>query len=172
MENFTQYVTVYMNSDLGTVDTESESRKEWAALYDGGDETNPIPFSDFYEEITHEVPVTITVDENVRPHGRISAKFKDFHGNIVEIWMTCVSHSRTDKNGLMNLWIKHGYMDHFIPETIAVDVFVTEESGDCYCKYNPQIRESDHRINFRWMLEWNDYNAEMIITATIRNAYR
>jgi hypothetical protein len=38
----------YQNRECGNILTYSEMLKEWADLYDGGDPTNPIPWTEYY----------------------------------------------------------------------------------------------------------------------------
>lgn len=39
---------IYMNNENGNVLTYKEMIKEWAELYDGGDDTNPVPLNEYY----------------------------------------------------------------------------------------------------------------------------
>lgn len=41
----------YQNRETGEVLTEPEARKQWAEEYDGGDDTNPVPFEEYYKEL-------------------------------------------------------------------------------------------------------------------------
>lgn len=172
MENFTQYITLYMNKEHGNILTKSEMLNEWEELYDGGDETNPIPWTEYYTEYTEEIPVEITVDNTTHPRPRIIGKFRNIHGENVEIWITAAEHERNRNNSLMNLWVKSGAMEKFIPETISTETFVTDDKGNCYRKYDPQIGIPgyDRAINFRWILEYTDYNVERTINQCVRLA--
>ena len=172
MENFTQHITLYMNKEYGNVLSYPEMLKEFAELYDGGDDTNPVAWDEYYVEFTEKIPVEITVDYTTHPRARIIGKFKNIHSENVEIWITATEHDKDEKNGLMNLWVKCGSLKKFIPETINAETFVTDYEGNCTRKYNPQIGIPgyDRAINFRWMLEYNENNVERIINQCVRLA--
>mgnify|MGYP003299759885 CR=1 FL=1 len=90
----------------------------------------------------------------------------------IVIELTVTEHDKGNKNGLMNLWIKHGYMTEFIPETINIMVYVYDESGNCWGKYNPQIIKGENKINFKWMLANTPENEKKIIREIKRRANR
>jgi len=77
--------------------------------------------------------------------------------------LTETEHDRTNKKGLMNLWVKSGLMERFIPKTINIATYVYEINGDCVGKYNPQIVPGKNKINFAWMLESTPENERKII---------
>ncbi len=41
----------YQNRETGEVLTEQEARKQWTEEYDGGDDTNPVPFDEYYDPV-------------------------------------------------------------------------------------------------------------------------
>lgn len=90
----------------------------------------------------------------------------------IVIELTVTEHDKGNKNDLMNLWIKHGYIKEFIPETINIMVYVYDEAGNCWGKYNPQIIKGENKINFKWMLANTPENEKKIIREIKRRANR
>jgi len=43
----------YKNRQTGEILTEQEARKQWKEDYDGGDDTNCIPFEEYYAEVLY-----------------------------------------------------------------------------------------------------------------------
>ena len=41
----------YKNRETGEILAEQEARKQWAEEYDGGDDTNPVPFDEYYDPV-------------------------------------------------------------------------------------------------------------------------
>lgn len=80
---------------------------------------------------------------------------------FVEI--TEFAHNKKSKTGLMSLWVKHGYLKTFIEKTLNVTVYVKDEEGNCYGKYNPQVYDHKCEINFEWMLEATPENEKKIL---------
>lgn len=73
---------------------------------------------------------------------------------------------------LPNLWKKHGYIDRILNTWIGVDVYVTDEAGNCRRAYDPTVWDNNgHRINFDWMLEDTPGNRSRIIAEICRRAY-
>ena len=96
--------------------------------------------------------------------------FTNNKGEKVEIWISNQPHDRHYKKDLMNQWVKAGYMPEFIAETLHVELFVTDENGNCYNRYNPQINYETWKIDFSWILEATAENINKILAEIERRA--
>lgn len=101
---------------------------------------------------------------------RYECEFTNNKGERVLLWINKTKHDRKFKRGLMNLWIKAGYMKKFIPETWNIDTYVYDSEGNCRRKYNPQITADGRKINFEWMIEATPENLQKIISEVERRA--
>lgn len=66
-------------------------------------------------------------------------------------------------------WKKRKWIDNNLTSWISVEVFATDEKGQCWGKYNPQETE-EHKINFKWVLEDTKQNRDKILTEITRLA--
>ena len=79
---------------------------------------------------------------------RYECEFTNNKGEKILLWINKTKHDRKAKRGLMNLWIKAGYMKKFIP----------------------QITADGRKINFEWMIEATPENLQKIISEVERRA--
>lgn len=90
--------------------------------------------------------------------------------NVVDnftIELTVCKHDLSDKNDMMNLWKKAGYIKETSPTHIAISTYHTEPDGRCYGRYN--IAHTAHsKINFDWVLPYTPGNAAQIIAECIK----
>lgn len=103
---------------------------------------------------------------------RYEHSFINSKGERVSVWISNVKHDKNNKNGLMNLWVKNGFLNDFINETLHVDTYVYDEKNNCSGKYNPQIIPGENKINFAWILPATPENISKIIKEVIRLANR
>lgn len=93
--------------------------------------------------------------------------FLSASGEQVLAVITSTEHDKDNKNGLMNIWVKHGCLKEFIPETLCVQVYATDAEGNCRGKYNPTEKPSEdgkgRQINFEWMLPATPENEAKIL---------
>lgn len=80
----------------------------------------------------------------------------------------------TDKS-LPVLWKRNGYTKNILENYISIDVYCYEENGNCYGRYNPQIKLSEDKkrnvINFDWLLTVNEKNLNKILGEVERLAF-
>lgn len=88
-------------------------------------------------------------------------------GDNFVIEVTLTQHDRKNKNDLANLWVKHGYLDRFLPTTAHIDTYYTDSEGRCSGKYNIQ-HTRDGKIDFNYMLEATQENIDYLISQCIR----
>ena len=74
------------------------------------------------------------------------------------------------KTSLPYLWYKHGYIDHILQTWWNMEVYVSDANGNCWGKYNPTVVEGQNKIDFNWMLEATDRNADRLIEECVRRA--
>ena len=70
------------------------------------------------------------------------------------------------ENSLPNLWKKYGFTDKILDSYYILDVYVIDENGYEYHKYNPQITKNidgNRSINFDYMLEVSEVNMYKLI---------
>lgn len=73
------------------------------------------------------------------------------------------------KGHLINLWYKEGFIKEKLENYWNVEVYVYDEKGNCYGKYNPQTHGT--KINFDWILEATKENKEQILNEIIKRTY-
>ena len=64
-------------------------------------------------------------------------------GERVSVWATRIVLDFKDKKSIASAWIKAGFITEKIPDYWSVENFVTLPNGDCYNRYNPQIKFED-----------------------------
>lgn len=76
------------------------------------------------------------------------------------------------KNSLPYLWEKHGYTDRVLETYLSIHTYCTDSEGNCYNRYNPQLKLSEdgkrYVINFDWMFENTEENKQRLINECIR----
>lgn len=78
---------------------------------------------------------------------------------IIEIMkITC---DLKNKNSIMNLWKKNGYIENVLPSYWSLTVYVEDSEGSCFGCYNPTIING--KINFEWLLEATGDNKQKLI---------
>jgi len=76
------------------------------------------------------------------------------------------------KDTLPYLWHKAGYTDKILNTYLSIHTHCTDSEGNCYRRYNPQIKRSDdgkrNEINFDWIFENTEENKQKLINEVIR----
>lgn len=112
-----------------------------------------------------------------RKEGCVIVEFgENKSGEKLQATIACVSHDLKNKNSLMNLWLKNGWLERPLKSHWHIDTYVKDAEGNYSRKYNPQnclyrqvskktgkIILSNIRIDFDWILEANDENLKKII---------
>ena len=88
-------------------------------------------------------------------------------GDHFTIELTVCKHDLRDKNDMMNLWKKHGFIKETSPTHIAISTYHTDPDGSCYGRYNITHKPGS-KINFDWVLPYTPGNAAQIIAECIR----
>lgn len=90
--------------------------------------------------------------------------FTNKNGESVEVYATKTEHEKN--SGLMELWLKHGYLKNYIPTTWSIQTYCNTKDNGCRAYYNPTIKVSkDNKrmiINFDMMLEATENNLQRI----------
>lgn len=72
-----------------------------------------------------------------------------------------------DKNELMNLWKKAGYIKNTLPTWWSIETYAHDTEGNCFGLYNPTVKRSEDGkrsvINFDWMLEATEENLNLLL---------
>lgn len=89
-------------------------------------------------------------------------------GERIEIEFTKVENDH--KEHLINIWYKKGFIKEKLESYWNIEVYVYDEKGNCYGKYNPQI-SSGTKINFDWIIECTEENKELILHEIIKRTY-
>ncbi len=75
------------------------------------------------------------------------------------------------KDSLPYLWKRHGYTDRVLETYISIHTYCTDSEGNCYNRYNPQLKLSEdgkrYVINFEWMFENTEENKQKLINEVI-----
>lgn len=91
---------------------------------------------------------------------------RNYKGERIEIEFTKIEN---DKGHLINLWYKEGFIKEKLENYWHVEVYVYDEKGNCYGKYNPQTHGT--KINFDWIIEATKENKERILNEIIKRTY-
>lgn len=59
-------------------------------------------------------------------------------------------------------WKKRKWINNNLNSWVHVEVFATDEKGQCWGKYNPQ--DSNQKVNFNWVLEDTKQNRIRILS--------
>ncbi len=90
-------------------------------------------------------------------------KFTDINAKgeklLIEVMkITC---DLKNKNSIMNLWKKNGYIENVMPSYWRVQVYIEDSEGNCFGRYNPTIING--KINFEWLFEATEDNKQKLI---------
>lgn len=80
--------------------------------------------------------------------------------------MVICEHDLNDKNDLMNLWYKHGYVKERTLTHMGLDCYYTDFENGCYGRYNPTIVKS--KLNFEWVLPYTPENLGKLLAEAIK----
>ena len=72
-------------------------------------------------------------------------------------------------HSLPNMWYKSGCIDRVLENYWSISTFVTDPSGMCRGKYNPQHKK--FKIDFEWMLEATEENAVKLLKEIEKRAF-
>lgn len=95
---------------------------------------------------------------------------------VIEV--SSCEHNKKDKNDLMNLWIKHGFMQKFLPTTLHIDTYYYTDDGSCFGYYNitHTLKEEDYGegkkykrkvLDFKYILEATEENINYLVNECI-----
>lgn len=98
----------------------------------------------------------ITEDREWYKFADINAKGEKIFIEVIKI--TC---DLKNKNSIMNLWKKNGYIENVMPSYWSLQVYVEDSEGNCFGHYNPTIING--KINFEWFLEATEDNKQKLI---------
>ena len=110
--------------------------------------------------------------EKMNPKGtREFYHFNDRNSNDERIEIEFTKVENDYKGHLLNVWYKEGFIKEKLENYWHVEVYVYDEEGNCYGKYNPQILPHGTKINFDWILEATEENKEAILNEIIKRTY-
>lgn len=75
-------------------------------------------------------------------------------------------HDLNDKNDLMNLWYKHGYVKERTLTHMGLECYYTDFENGCYGRYNPT--ETKSKLNFEWVLPYTPENLGKLLAEAIK----
>lgn len=80
--------------------------------------------------------------------------------------MVICEHDLNDKNDLMNLWDKHGYVKERTLTHMGLECYYTDFENGCYGRYNPT--ETKSKLNFEWVLPYTPENLGKLLAEAIK----
>ena len=83
------------------------------------------------------------------------------------IEMTICNHELENKNDMMNVWKKLGYIDQIHDTHIVITTYYRDCKGNWWGYYNP-THTADHKIDFSMILPYSPENAARLIAEAIR----
>lgn len=75
------------------------------------------------------------------------------------------------KNAITDLWFAHGNIASPLNAYLSVRTYVSDDKGNCYERYNPTVRNDNHMINFKWVMEDTKDNREKMLDEIVKQAY-
>lgn len=96
----------------------------------------------------------------------------------LRVQISTVKHDKKDRHDLMNLWLRRGHVDKFIPTTLSVETEFMMSNGDLVRKFNPTVKieiekqdlgdgvikdYSRRVLDFDWVLEATPENEQKIL---------
>lgn len=91
-------------------------------------------------------------------------------GERITVDLSPITPDAHDRNSLPSLWYQHGFTKTLLPSYWVVDVYATEENGNCWGRYNPQVIPGQNKINFKWMLPATAENRDALLAEIVRRA--
>lgn len=98
-------------------------------------------------------------------------KEKNEKGELLQIELSKCIPDNSSPSSLPVLWKKHGHIDRILESYWCVSTYVTEDNGNCYGRYNPQIRKDVHKLNFEWVIEATEENRIKLLEEFERRAF-
>lgn len=93
-------------------------------------------------------------------------------GPCFAVEVTTHQHDERDKNDLCNIWKKAGHIPAFLPSTLHISTYYTDEEGRCWGRYNIMVKPSEdgHRqaINFDYLREATPKNERELVAECVR----
>jgi hypothetical protein len=90
---------------------------------------------------------------------------------IMVEFVKCIS-DLNNKNSALYIWKKAGYIDKLLETYWNIEVYVYDTEGNCWGRYNPQVKLSENGkryvINFDWLLEATEENKQRLIDEVYR----
>ena len=116
---------------------------------------------------------TILYEIEKRGENREVLTFKELNkkGEKIQIEFCFIYPDNTSKNSLPNLWRKHGFTNKLLNNYISISTYATDKKGNCWGKYNPQIKKDTNKIDFDYMLEINKLNKFKLIDEVYKLAF-
>ena len=113
--------------------------------------------------------------------------FKSKRGEQVTVeFERIITPEKRSKNDLMAQWVAHGFLPAILPTRWHISTWAYDKDGNCFGWYNPTIKEQFYKdwnhdrqeyelnsrnvINFDWMLEATEQNAQKIFAEVLRMA--
>lgn len=120
---------------------------------------------------------------------------KNEKGELIQVELSKCEPDNKLGSSLPRLWAKNGFIDRVLESYWCVDTYATEENGNCYGRYNPQVmdkvevttegyynKEKDeyenrevkkcrHVLNFDWLLEPTEENLIKLLEEVERRAF-
>lgn len=90
-------------------------------------------------------------------------------GERITVDLSPITPDAHDRNSLPSLWYQHGFTKTLLPSYWVVDVYATEENGNCWGLYNPTINRAG-KIDFAWMLPATAENRDALLAEIVRRA--
>lgn len=93
-------------------------------------------------------------------------------GDRFSIDVTRCAADLTDRNSLMNIWKKHGFISAVLPSYLVIDTYYTDMDGNYWGYYNVthKMSEDGRRtvINFDYLMEATPENERYLVARCIR----
>lgn len=96
---------------------------------------------------------------------------KNEKGELIQVELSKCEPDNSRPESFPNLWKKHGYIDRVLESYWCVSTYATEENGDCYGRYNPQIRKDAFKLDFDWIIEATEENRIKLLEEVERRAF-
>lgn len=114
------------------------------------------------ESAAHWLQFVTSIEEKA-PH-----RWFIYAGENFCIELSICFHDLSDRNDMMNLWKRHGFIKETAPTHICIDTYYTDCNNNCWGYYNITHKRHESKIDFDWLLPWTAGNAAQLIAECIR----
>ena len=106
----------------------------------------------------------------VKELNKLTYTFTNNKEEKILVWITQTQHYPNEKNSLISLWYKHGWIKEKYNKTWRLELFVYNKKNNCFNRYNPQIIPNTNTLNFDYVLPCTFSNLKILLNKCVEMA--